>query len=1131
MQDMPSSIASILPPSRPLQRTYTPSEHDSTPSSPSYTQSTSSHQPSSLTDATSSPDVDIRVDLPSGPSTSSKIGDQYVPAPSWSIARAPRYPGWTPDSVVSPSANSFKQQGFSPTSPGPPKSSSSEKGSDSNSPVVRRFPPAKPLSPHHLARIANALGVQVPSIPSNATKSSSRSASLTVGSHIRRPSSANSHRLRVNSATRFLLYVVPPAHLSPELVGNTGPSNQFRRGSLLPLHATLPSQLAAIAREYSLPSSVGLVVYLLDVKHDTFGQDGIGEEWLGPRISDEAWKLLWAGMLRAEREEFDRTMSLYKHSPSPSTDAKPGLPISNSSPNFVSPVDATQSSPPESVNGLPDAAQPSPPKLANGLRPLLTEQSRATSPSLTHSRTNTLRSESPAGSVRTATTAVSPLLPSLPIVGKIEFDIDAAKATWYDSWSRRSGNQKDTNSPEKDKPARVVPLPFQLNPNAKPPVKGSKKVPPSPLHPISPGLSVEAAQPHLDFSDDEPAEEADVPSVGDGLHGDPLGDVFPSDHETWAEIRQEDAAPGDATHPDRAGFLGRLTIDGDFAGESSPKAQPTDDFQEVLDLLNAKQGISPGTETSPGDVSLSNFPIPPSDTPAVPAPLLGSPIVLEENTTSQEDAPRSPDSVKSPDSLTSGDSGKGRRPAPLILGPSDRIPPILEGLGPTPPSTVRLAYDAPDDFATPPARRNVGGEFDSDGEVLDEYAQEQQVQKELDELEKVGANKSADLTSLLTVLFHPVDKHSVTTRTSTRASVPATNPFKSHVSEAPAIYELKRRPLSVDMSRNAPHNASWPAVPFERSSPVVPTFSQNGVPATRHEQVLNHGYSEETQVRSRLAAEEEQMAAAKKYRPPTPGLNKADEERDSAPSMMISLPPRGSSLPSRNSSRFSADSAASEESNNARSSIMARSLRNLWRKSGAAAQATVRLNASKQRKARGESPPPPLPTPSPNSQQSVTPIGTRRPDSRVPSERPDSGHDPFYFDQQNRYSISHTTSPNVNVPMRASKDVPSPLFTRPPSLTKTRSILKPRKASPSLAQTILAEDPAESNGFAGQGLSPSAFPLTANSRSSFDVEEMPYRPSTDSGDPLTPRLSQFEIVSPPPRPVDLEDEQRSGWGR
>lgn len=109
------------------------------------------------------------------------------------------------------------------------------------------------LSPRRLANLANALGVSTP-IPAD-------------------------NQIKISTTTsRSLLHVIPPSSL-----------DSFRRGTLVPLLSTLQAQLAAIAREYALPTTAGLILYL------------IIDDIPGPSISDHIWKLLWSRVLFSER--------------------------------------------------------------------------------------------------------------------------------------------------------------------------------------------------------------------------------------------------------------------------------------------------------------------------------------------------------------------------------------------------------------------------------------------------------------------------------------------------------------------------------------------------------------------------------------------------------------------------------------------------------------------------------------------------------------------------------------------------------------------------------------------------------------------------------------------------------------
>ncbi|ORY91618.1 hypothetical protein BCR35DRAFT_323366 [Leucosporidium creatinivorum] len=116
------------------------------------------------------------------------------------------------------------------------------------------------------------------------------------------------------SNTRFLLTVIPPSHLphdpphpksNPNCSGY-GPPEHFKRGTLIPLYPTLSSQLAAIAREYGLPSTGGLVLYLLSTSDPSSSVQaslpGAAGFEGGPRISEEAWNLLWRRLFEEEEE-------------------------------------------------------------------------------------------------------------------------------------------------------------------------------------------------------------------------------------------------------------------------------------------------------------------------------------------------------------------------------------------------------------------------------------------------------------------------------------------------------------------------------------------------------------------------------------------------------------------------------------------------------------------------------------------------------------------------------------------------------------------------------------------------------------------------------------------------------------
>jgi hypothetical protein len=188
-------------------------------------------------------------------------------------------------------------------------------------------PPRSPLPPHRLAKLANALGVSTP-LPAihNSSSNPSFSSSPSFSSiRSQTPSAASMHSLSsMPVISKFLLHVIPPAHLphatdsdeldlTPLPASASGYHSQYRRGTLVPLHSTLQNQLLAIAKEYALPSTVGIVLYLVSSSRSrssvnpTPNSDDSKLEWddeePGPRLSDVVWKHIWTRVLKVERED------------------------------------------------------------------------------------------------------------------------------------------------------------------------------------------------------------------------------------------------------------------------------------------------------------------------------------------------------------------------------------------------------------------------------------------------------------------------------------------------------------------------------------------------------------------------------------------------------------------------------------------------------------------------------------------------------------------------------------------------------------------------------------------------------------------------------------------------------------
>ncbi|KAI0796664.1 hypothetical protein C8Q75DRAFT_741898 [Abortiporus biennis] len=93
----------------------------------------------------------------------------------------------------------------------------------------------------------------------------------------------------VQRGVKWLVVVIPPASFAHEHghLGHTlssGPPNRLPNGILMPLFPTMGSQLHAIAREFSFPSTAGLCLYFHTVQAGAT---------VTPRISDDTWPVLW----------------------------------------------------------------------------------------------------------------------------------------------------------------------------------------------------------------------------------------------------------------------------------------------------------------------------------------------------------------------------------------------------------------------------------------------------------------------------------------------------------------------------------------------------------------------------------------------------------------------------------------------------------------------------------------------------------------------------------------------------------------------------------------------------------------------------------------------------------------------
>ncbi|KAJ4472508.1 hypothetical protein C8J55DRAFT_563258 [Lentinula edodes] len=348
-------------------------------------------------------------------------------------------------------------------------------------------PPKAPLPPHRLAKLANALGVSTPIpvhhrkdradrapspylVPSPAfsalslnTPDAYASIRETYGS-LRRsptPSSAGSFVNAGSSYTftsKFLLHVIPPVYLPHDsqlkdnVPSGSGYHSQFRRGTLVAVHPTLQAQLWAIAKEYALPSITGIVLYIVNTSQPAqdqttpTGAEDEGVDEPGPRLSEEIWRHLWTRVWKAEREELPPVLAPFGL-PGPVTSPPllaidTGTPVSPLRP-FLSTAGTNSETALSQLGSYPSPSTPSSASTLAFARSLRSRSPTSEGPDTDTpptSHSNSLDSTDVDPNLLRANSLPLPGLnsPSLmPILAKVEFDIDRKKAGWYEPWAKR----------------------------------------------------------------------------------------------------------------------------------------------------------------------------------------------------------------------------------------------------------------------------------------------------------------------------------------------------------------------------------------------------------------------------------------------------------------------------------------------------------------------------------------------------------------------------------------------------------------------------------------------------------------------------------------------------------------------
>ena len=159
----------------------------------------------------------------------------------------------------------------------------------------------------------------------------------------------------------------------------------------------------------------------------------------------------------------------------------------------------------------------------------------------------------------------------MPVLAKIEFDIDRSVGTWYETWARsRKSNQKHRRKAAQGK------LKLRMTIQSK-----------SLVRPPSPSSSSSSSE-----SEDEEEEagynrldEDDVPTARASRarpNGDPLSDVFGTDGEAWSDAQA--SRPGGKKNSDLALDGASLSVDPDSS--NLDRAGVSD--EEVIGLWNAQ---------------------------------------------------------------------------------------------------------------------------------------------------------------------------------------------------------------------------------------------------------------------------------------------------------------------------------------------------------------------------------------------------------------------------------------------------------------------------------------------------------------------------------------------------------------
>ena len=447
-------------------------------------------------------------------------------------------------------------------------------GSVLHKPVVAEaaFIPRSPLPPQKLAKLANALGISTPlpaSSPPPTASKKSFSRPRTPSEELLSPEAKTATPASVSGSSapsRYLVHVIPPKHLPHGSRKDPEAFAAFRRGTLVPLHATLQAQISAIAREFQLPASHGIVLYLVnEAENGALSRSALGK---GPRIGEDVWKWLWTKVAEERPVMRGVGLGLMNGESSPASPERPMLLRKHSSPARLDLQHTSSTKYPLT----PSPSTPSTAKsltAASGTNQQVTEKQVSPPVQSSSSQNHTISSNSTENSSLNLDPHLLPGLGSssfLPVLAKIEFDIDRKIGTWYGVWRRSRKNLQKRKGRNVDPQGK---LPLRITINDK---NGTTAIPSS----DSSDSSDDEGQEYKRLSDDDELTAGAGPR-----RRDPLADVFGSDGEAWSGMQSR--RPNGKAKGDLA--LDGASLSNPLESDHADRGGASD--EEVIALWNA----------------------------------------------------------------------------------------------------------------------------------------------------------------------------------------------------------------------------------------------------------------------------------------------------------------------------------------------------------------------------------------------------------------------------------------------------------------------------------------------------------------------------------------------------------------